>query len=150
MAAKRKFPVECLEDICRHLTGNELLICTLVSSKWNEFIGSTASCMAKIKLNLRWTFKDSVNIETFLQDSKRIYEFVMLQGYYSEQYRNILLTGARRWPYVTAHELNFRSFIDFMDFLRVIEFSVQTLVIIKGEIKDVYEPDTETFDLTFP
>lgn len=150
MASKRSFPIECFEDIFRHLTGNELLTCTLVCSKWNESIGSTTSCMAKIKLNLRWSHKDSVNKETFLKDSKRKYEFVMLQGYYTEGYHKFLLSSVKRWPCITTNNLHFKSFIDFMSFLRIIQSSVQKLVMKNGSIKDVYEPETENFDLTFP
>lgn len=45
MKKTANLPNECIEDIFRHLTGSDLLTCSLVCPDWNEFIGSTKSCM---------------------------------------------------------------------------------------------------------
>lgn len=38
-------PIDCAEGIFRHLSFKDLLECTLVCPRWNEFIGQTGSCM---------------------------------------------------------------------------------------------------------
>lgn len=54
MNLEAKFPVECIGDVFRHLSGKELLKGALVCPTWNSFILSTKSCMEKIKFNIRY------------------------------------------------------------------------------------------------
>lgn len=48
MDPRINLPSDCMEEIFRHLGGDDLLKCTLVCPQWNEFIGRTRSCMKKI------------------------------------------------------------------------------------------------------
>lgn len=90
MASKTNFPTECLEDIFRHLRGNDLLQCALVCPRWENLIGSTKSCMEKIKLLCDNSYNRIKGIKRSLKNSKRKYSCITLRGDYSEGVQKIL------------------------------------------------------------
>lgn len=128
MALATNFPVECFEDILRHLSSNDLLKCTLVCPQWNDFIGSTKSCMEKIRFCYNPYFSDLKSLEKCLSESKRKYCCLKLGGDYDAEVLSILSMNGRPWTDIFARFLDFETFDSFASFLRFIEPSVQVLI----------------------
>lgn len=126
MRSFKNFPIECLEDIFRHLKVKDLLNCTLVCPEWNKFIGLTPLCIKRINL--------SCNTQDLIQDhnkkiilkSERKYERLVLWGNYYKTLLEIILAKGRKWTYVNL-SLNFRTVNNFMNFLGTIQSTVQIL-----------------------
>lgn len=151
MDYEAKFPVECIEDIFRHLNGIYLLECTLVSPQWNDFIGSTQSCMSKIQLECGRGCSPE-EIEIMLKNSNRKYECIDLDKHSCEEVEKLLLVKNRRWTHIFMRRLQFQKFKHFLDFLGIFQSTVRKLVIDQGEI--IKRRDQATVflnpDLQFP
>lgn len=145
------FPAVCIEDIFRHFTFKELLQCTLVCSEWNEFIGSTRSCMKKIKFIIKPNRLGSseVTLET-LTNSERKYECLEVAGEYSVSMKNCLMAEGRRWTRICLHDLKFKTVEHFLDFLMTFESSVQVLLLGNVKIIASLVAHVPTLDLQFP
>lgn len=141
------FPVECFEEIFRHLSVKDLLKCCLVGPEWNDFIGSTSWCMKKIKLVY---FSGCIRtMEEILVKSKRkCTRLHYMRHFYSEIPEKVL--RMREWTHVFCRDSNFDGLKQFLDFLRTFQLSVQELIIDSGEIKRWYESNIELSDLRFP
>lgn len=150
MTSKINFPTECLDDIFRHLSGKDLLECTLVYPEWNDFIGSTKSCMQKIVLRFsnRNRYEDS---KLILINSKRKYECLHVFGSYSKEMHEALLTAGRRWTHVDSScGLIIKSSSQYLDFLRIFESSVKKMVLHVSSVGEDREPDYGLQSLHFP
>lgn len=146
MSFEANFPNECLEDIFLHLSGKDLLLCTLVCPDWNDCVGSTRSCMAKIKLGCTdVSFKESIKI--ILTNSERRYECLHVEGRYQEDLQKMLSLKGRRWTQISSSHLYFKTTKHFLDFLRAYQSSVEKLFLycLSGE-----EGSFESSDLQFP
>lgn len=104
MSFKANFPIECLEDIFRHLNGKDLLKCTMVCPDWNEFVKTTPSCMEKIRLDLEH-FSDFT--KTVQEDEQKLKE--------------------TRWMHVSARNFAPKTDDDFRVFLRLFQSTVKVL-----------------------
>lgn len=164
MCSKPKFPVECIKNIFRHLRDKDLIKCTLVCPEWNEFIGSTGSCMKKITFRL-CQFKhlalhqDSVCIcdfkreaETTLINSNRKYERIVVSENYYLINHEILSAKGRKWTHVFVYgDLYFGTANHFLSFLRIFQSSIESLT-LRTDIKVGKDFDVSEFksDLQFP
>lgn len=155
MDLKTFLPVHCIEDIFCHLTGLELLKCTLVCPTWNNYIGSTSTCMEKIKLKCSGI--DSLeHIERILVDSQRKYTKLKLNAKDSEEFcermQNAMPLNSRPWTHIFATRLKFTSINQFHDFLMIFEPTVEKLIFNSNiEPADRYdEPDLQFPALQFP
>lgn len=144
------FPIECLEDVFRHLSGNDLLKCSVVSPDWSDFIGSTKSCMEKIILTSVNCEHIPGNIEIILKNSQRRYECLKLKEPFYKNIHELLLAKGRKWTHIDFKRiLNFSSINEFLDFLKIFQSSVQKLVLHNDHI----EGDSGSFQddaLKFP
>lgn len=129
------FPAECLEDIFCHLNFNDLLKCTLVCPQWNDFIGSTKSCMGKIKFRCLNRFDNLKRIRKSLKESKRNYFCLVLEGDYNEEVQNILWLHERKWTLIYVRCANFENFDRMKTFLRAVESAVEYLLMIRITIE---------------
>lgn len=148
--SKSNFPVESLEDIFRHLEGIELLKCTLVCPDWNECIGLTRSCMKKINFKLICWNRMTDHQTKILINSPRKYMCLKLTGNFSESARKLLLPIGRRWAYISAEGLDFKTDIYFLDFLRTFQSTVEHLEFSFGKVKSDCGVDFGSTDLQFP
>lgn len=143
MNSQANFPIECFEDICRHLPAKQIIKCSLVCPKWNEIIGTTRSFAEKIKLSCKFNLNDKV-LRTFLMNSKRKYEKVKLEGDYREGYQMLSLER-KNLTFVTTRDLDFKTVDRILDFLWVFQSSVEKLVLRLGkapENSEIFERPT--------
>lgn len=149
MQPKITFPTECLEDIFQHLRGRVLLKCSLVCPEWNEFIGTTRSCMEKICFRILGG--DLMEFaERILINSDRKYACLKIKANYREDVRRLLLAKNRKWIDVKSR-LNFETSIDFLSFLQIIEPSVQKLTFYDSpKLIRIKRASRESFNLQFP
>lgn len=142
------FPVECFEDIFHHLSRPDLLKCTSVCPEWNEIIGSTRSCMNKIKFRL---FRHE--LKSVMLNSDRKYECIELGVEYTAEVKELLMAKSRRWThFYTPFYQIFDGLKQFRDFLRIFQFSVQKINLSYGEISETNNivSDLRSISLQFP
>lgn len=120
------FPVECLEDVFFHLTGKDLLVCTLVCPEWNNLIGTIRSCLKKIKFKYRCYFDDRYIMKSLSVESNRKYECLDVAGRYDEKMQEGFSAKRRKWTHVSS-TLDFETTTQFYDFLRIFQSSVEKL-----------------------
>lgn len=123
MSLENYFPVDCLEEIFRHLDQEDLLKCTEVCPSWNEFIGSTRSCMKKLKWFDCAKYKNKLAFEK----SVRKYERLKLTGNFFKKFIKILKAKNAKWTQVEIHCVEFHIEYYFLTFLEIIQPTVQTL-----------------------
>lgn len=136
-------PIDCIEDIFRHLSGKDLLKCTLVCPEWNNFIESTRSCMKKINLmgtTFCLTCRSHNPLKQLLMDSKRKYECLLLIGSNAatnlgELQELVQAAKERKWTHISTKSLEFEADSHFLDFLKIFQSSVQKLVLKGTQIK---------------
>lgn len=150
MASEVNFPVECLEFIFYHLDGINLLKCTEVCPNWNNFIGTTSSCMKKVYLRC-WSYRDDAlyHIEKYLRHSSRKYSGLDLMGTSFKGIEKLFSQDERAWTRVTTSE-SFKTIYDLLNLLRFFQSSVQKLDIRYAEVQGSFQPVTEPIDLLFP
>lgn len=157
------FPAECLEQIFCHLTGRDLLKCSLVCPNWYEFIGTTRSCMEKIVIVCE-SKNDQRTIKRIFACSKRKYKGLSLFGKFTESVRNFLTI--RQWTHIIINSLRFEASYwhnyndgdHFMDLLRFLQPSIENLQLNFGEefyfvgrgISKRYQDVDSLRDLQFP
>lgn len=127
---KANFPVECLEDIFRHLEGQDLLQCELVSQDWYEFVKSRNSCMEKIKFNIK-------PLNSRLVKNKTI-----------EKYVNML--SRKKWLQVSLSSENFADIRDFLKVVKIFKSNPKLwckLTVFEINIEKSY-PDLNSFLIT--
>lgn len=139
MVLEGSFPVECLEDIFRHFKGRYLIECTKVAPEWNNLIGSTKWCMQRFGIRL-FSWEKSEDILKMLQDTKRKYESLTIFGDFDD-FRLFLTKNERQWTQVFSH-LHFRNANRFLEFLEIIEPSIQNLDLEPGTIKQYVDQYT--------
>lgn len=149
------FPAECFEDILSHLSGKDLLTCTLVCPDWNDFIGSTKSTMSKIMITFITTnypvFNNQSYTEYILMNNERNYQCINLKGTYSENMRRLLTIKQRKWTNIdTRGGLMFSSSSQFVEFLQLIQSSIHKLQMVVTRIKRDVEPLHNGPELQFP
>lgn len=152
METEPNFPIECLEDIFRHLSAKDLLKCTLVCPDWNEFITLTRSCMGKIKLTSTSHLYVPGEIKNILMHSDRKYECLELKCSFYNNIQKFLLAKGRRWTHVDLKRfLAFATVSEFLEFLQIFQATVQKLV-LSGEVKDDFLEEIKPGDyqLNFP
>lgn len=151
MCSKPNFPEECLETILSQLEdGQDMLACTLVSQNWNELIGSTRTCMKKIKLRLILQFSTLDRILKFLTNSDRKYECVELRGHYSEALRKCLSAKGRKWTHICFENLHFRSAWQALSCLQIFKSSAEKIVLNRGKFEESFRQSIPSSDLQFP
>lgn len=145
------FPFESMDDIIEHLDAEDLLKCTLVCPTWNELIGSTRSCMKKIKLKIEEN-SSLKEMRKMLESSNRKYECIYLEKKSCEGIGTLLLVKNRRWTHVFIRRLHFEKTKDYFDLLALFQSTIQKLVILYGDIKEGCDEDilNAPSDLQFP
>lgn len=121
MSLEANFPIECIEEVLRHLTRKELLNCTLVCPDWNEFIGSTRSCMNKIRLEL----KNSTNAAQKL----------------------VQILKKRKWTHLSA---KFGDSKTMNEFLQLVQSTVEDLKLTVAWKIGKNQPEVDSSTLQFP
>lgn len=129
MDLSANLPVDCAENIFCHLSGSELLKCTLVCPEWNKVIGSTRSCMRKIEFKCFCYQRDLIHAKACLLKSDRKYECLDLAGQYAEEIREFLFAKDRKWTKVTSTCLSLGTVSEFSDFLGIFQSSAETLLL---------------------
>lgn len=143
MNFEANFPSECLEDIFRHSSGKNLLKCTLVCPEWNDFIGSTRSCMTKIKFDI----SSEKSRKIILTDSKRKYECLNVRGGYHDELQEILSMKGKKWTHISSTKWFSNTVTDFLNFLRTFQTSVEELVLHSVSVNN---GSFDSSDLQFP
>lgn len=154
MISKVFFPVECLEDIFRHLQGRDLIKCTEVVPEWNDLIGSTRWCMQNIKLKFYcWrdysVVKDEEIIYKIFETTKRKYECVSLMGEFSDSIARLLSVNKGQWRQVLSN-LHFVNAVHYLEFLSIIEPSVEKLEFAHGIHKNQGSVFFDSSNFKFP
>lgn len=121
MSSEANFPIECIEDVLRHLNGKDLLKCTLICPDWNEFIGSTRSCMEKIRLELK---NSTYNVQKLVQVLK-----------------------TRKWTHLSA---NFCDLKTMNKVLQLVQSTVEDLKLTISWRKGKNQPEVDSSTLQFP
>lgn len=149
MNLEANFPAECLEDLFRHLFEKDLFTCTLVCPSWNDFIGTTLSCMEKV--NVRCSGSNGLEkVKRLFKNSKRKYVCLeVLTSLTLEEMRELLSLNGRTWTTIST-ETHFETVSDFLEFLQSIQSSVRKLELTYGQIRTENEPEYKSFDLQFP
>lgn len=154
MDSTARFPFECFNEICRHLRGNDLLQCTLVCPEWNNFIGSTKSCMEKIILRCVNHYDKLKRMKRSLKNSRRQYKRINVEGEYFEGVKKILLMNGRTWTHINCSSMQLASLFETMnhclDFLKIFQSSVQTLGLGRTKTAEPCEILWDTQQLQFP
>lgn len=157
MDFETNFPIECIEDIFRHLSGSELLKCTLVCPEWNNNIGSTRSSMEKIKFlcprpsklcfeevksilkHAIFSFENKFSLEykkNILKNSKRKYLFLKLKYVdYSSEMPQILSVDGKAWPHVVCN-VHFETSNQFLELLSSFQVSVEKLYLCNAYVHE--------------
>lgn len=140
MDHKLNLPVDCAELIFSHLSGNDLLKCTLVSPQWNDFVESTRSCMKKIKVTgdtyCARNCRRHNPIKIFLRESKRKYECLELHTHDLENLPKYLEIKGRKWSSITLYLMFFEMDSTLFGFLKTIKSSIKKL-----DIKSNFTPE---------
>lgn len=144
MTVKAKFPIECIENIFNHLSGDDLLKCTVVCPAWNVFIGSTRSCMKRIEVMWCWTY------DAIWMNSNRKYENVQLRGNCYEEMQKFLSSQGRRWTSVSAYSVHFLTSGQFVDFMQIFQSSVQKLSLFSPSVGKEHQNHYNSTNLQFP
>lgn len=155
MDLKTFLPVDCIKYIFSHFKGRDLLKCTLVCPAWNDYIGSTSSCMEKIKL--KCSGLDSLeHLESILRESNRKYTCLLMNvdlvdsQEFCESVQTLVFMNSRPWTYIFADGLDFKSINQFQDFLRIFEPTIQKLSFFIEEIGEDYKPGFQSSVLQYP
>lgn len=151
--SSKAFPVECIEDIFRHLNQRNWLKCSVVCPSWNEFIGSTKSCVKNIVFKCSNIKRHQVSFKRILETSNRKYELVTFRevGNYSEEIHKALSAKGRQWTFVNITEpLEFSTVNTFLNFLRIFQSSAEALILHKASLTENFEPDFNATDFQFP
>lgn len=148
------FPSECLDEIFCHLDGEDLVACTAVCPEWNEFIGSTRTCMEKIKFEFSSCSRFLAPM--VLTRSRRKYSCLKILGFYSDDIPEVdQLLRSRAWSHVICKNTVFGDMNQFLKFLQTIQFSVQKmffkqLSFQKRLLENVGARDKKSPELQFP
>jgi hypothetical protein len=133
----QNFPAEVIEMIFNHFRGKELLKRSTVSWFWNNYIGKSKKCMAKLELRIgsdtynkfNEAAKKSLVISRSHQNI-RISEATKLYNYILD-----ILSSKKDWKSLTIIDTEFVSTSSFMKFLKTIEETVETLKLYRVTIK---------------
>lgn len=144
-----RFPVECLEDIFNHLSGNDLLKCSLVCPEWNNFFGSTKSCMKKIKIRIQLECNDKSQrkLKRILSNSKRNYFKLYLNGHY---FKKLMKYFSGRTLTHLESRSHLGTFEDFYEFVKPFQSSVKNLALNDEKSRNKIEPVLQQEELHFP
>lgn len=129
MDQRTYLPIDCAEQIFLHLSGKDLLKCTLVCPGWNDFIGSTRSCMEKIYLTSLFILRDSeVHPQRILEKSEQKYVCFKNEKNDAEEIQKCLQLKKGEWTHISlCCNVNFDSAGDLLNLLRIFESSVEKL-----------------------
>lgn len=134
------FPSEVIELIFEHLTSNDILTATKVSSHWNDFIGAS-KLMTKIKVNISWNQKlSSCSFREVMMDTARNYENLSFQ-YLSCMVKDVcdfLIIPGRKWKVLNLKRINFACTLDAIKFFKAVESTVEELRLEEVYINSTY------------
>lgn len=152
MSSEKNYPRECLEEIFRHLSGEELLKSTVVCPEWNSVIGLRTPFMRKIYLECCPNDGDKLDsIDKTLASSERKYKCLKVEGIYSERFKKFLTEDGRSWAHIiSTGRWDFETADLFLDHLKIFQNSVQKLV-LNGTILDKnFDKNVEPTNLQLP
>jgi F-box domain len=131
------FPIEIIEEIFHHLKVKDLMKCTLVSTVWNEIIGSSLRIMEKVVLTTGNTC-DNVSIssnEFFvvadIKDSTRKYQNIRI--FIGNEFIDFLIefmNKKRIWKHVKIDFTKFSSALSLSKLIEIIEPTVVYLELV--------------------
>lgn len=144
------FPAAIIDNIFLHLKGNEIKKCTLVSTAWNEFCGSSLRCMEKLIVNIMFGITNA-HIKSLNRNRK--YQFVRISGEFESEFGNEwfeiirsevynFLNSNRFWKSVNLSYLEFPTTSSFNNLVAAYEDKVVTASFLYIKINYSDEPVT--------
>lgn len=143
------FPPGVCDLIFQHLTGNQLLVTSEASPAFYNFIAESKQCMKKIKIRL--VKKTITNDDKqLLVESGRRYENIELEFFSSlvQPAIGIISAPERKWKRVAIRCIDFETVGDTVNFLSLVEPTVEELLMEQVYIKSMQRVDDR--NLTFP
>jgi hypothetical protein len=136
------FPPEVTIQIFQHLKPEELVIASEVSKSWNNFIGSSKLCMARITVDIRCTMnRDVLHKEiNSLAYSKRQYQNLVVNvcGFCMSTVTQAVKLHAGKWKSVRIFRSSFNHTSEALDLLECLESSVEKLIMSEVNIDNPY------------
>lgn len=137
-------PKSVMENVLSYFRGNDLLKLSLINKKWYDFIASSPSCMSKIRIHITEYFLSekrpflSKDLMGILKTGRKYQHLSIacIEGYNSrtQQFSSVhkLLMASFKWKSVSLVKHYFNDEMDLVDFLGLVEPSVERL-----ELRDV-------------
>lgn len=136
-----------IDEIFQHLTVQDLLLSSLVSQSWYDFIADSTKCMKRIiiKISIKGLLmgQDFVGIEN-LKKSRRQYENLMMYRLFDFQTNNgsllqLLSDPERQWKWIKMHQVKFEKRETFQKVLGENQNTVETLHLDQVKFDDITE-----------
>lgn len=136
------FPPEVTLKIFEFLNFDDLLLASLASTEWYDFIGDSQECMKKIKIKMKCSTNrhGMPKVVSMLINSTRKYENLEISR--CEQCINdveaLFTTRKKQWKRVKIVRTTFQCGTQALDFLESIQHSVEELVMLGVHITDTF------------
>lgn len=133
-------PLEALEKkiverVFRFCSGNDLLTFSLVNKKWYRFIAKSSTCMDRLKIFITepkigcyqvFTMNDALVLIQNGRNYKHI-SLTCVERFLSTQHKFLL--ASFQWTSVHLYNHNFKTKMDFVNFLGILEPFIEELVL---------------------
>lgn len=129
------FPKSVVDRIFSYCSGNELLSLSLVNKSWYRFIAKSTACMHRIKIFITeprigcyqiFTMNDAMVLILHGRNYKHI-SLTCVEKFLSTQHK--LLLASFEWTSVHLYNHAFRTKMDFVNFLGILEPHIEELVL---------------------
>jgi hypothetical protein len=133
-----------MERVFIHLSGKDLLNCSMVNKNWNEVVSKSKEFSKKIKLNITESPIDyekrlSVDDLRIIFRNGRKYEHLKIKAHKRLKYVHSILMASFKWKTVKIYDLKSLGGIELANFLGTIESTVEDL-----ELKNIYVDPLKT------
>lgn len=131
----KKLPPIPIEKIFSYCRGSDLMNFSLVNKRWYEFIGKSPACMNKVKLLLtepkfgyyqHFTMNDAVAL---IQGGRQYVHILISNIERTMLTQHKLLLAYFKWKSVAIHNHSFKSKMELINFLGIVEPHVEELVL---------------------
>lgn len=139
-------PVEKLtsvdaEMVFNHLNAKEVMLCTLVSQKWNNLIESSLKCMEKFKLELGSVKTMLVDPKEIIESPRKFSNILISNGTNKiEFYHNVMKTKSH-WYSVKIYCTKFTTTSELVRLFSTFEPTVKHLILV--EVKNLENTEIE-------
>lgn len=129
------FQKKIINKIFSYCSGNDLLNFSLVNRNWYQFIALSSSCMNRIKIfitepKIGCYFPFTMNDAMILTQHGRNYQHISLtcvENFLKAQHK--LLLASFQWKSVHLYNHGFKTKMDFVNFLGILEPFIEELVL---------------------